>query len=118
MAHLPDNMEIEVKFHIDDPDTLRRKLIDAGRIEQPRLFETNKRYDDSHDSLFRSGKLLRLRKDRSCRLTFKSKPAKEEGNSDYKVYHELEVAIGDFDTMDAILKEIGYQPVQVYEKMA
>ncbi len=110
----PNNLEIEVKFHLADPAAMHQRLLELGAEAQPKVFETNIRYDDNDQSLLRSGRLLRLRQDSVCRLTFKSKPAEQD--TDYKIYNELEVEVQDFDTMNAILRALGYDTAQIYEK--
>lgn len=108
------NLEIEVKFFLENLQTVRQKLLDCATLIEPRLFETNLRYEDESRSLIRAGKLLRLRKDRGCRLTFKSRTHHHQ--QQFKIHHELEVDVSDCDTMNAILQQIGFQVVQVYEK--
>lgn len=107
-------IEIEVKFFVAQPQSMRRKLIQSGRIIQPRTFESNARYDDAGESLLRQGALLRLRQDEACRLTFKAKHT--ASSTQYKIYKELEVEVDDYHVMDAILEHIGFRPVQYYEK--
>ena len=109
-----DKLEIEVKFFITDEHDVRRRLKALGAKARPKVFESNTRYEDSRHSLERSGKLLRLRRDSSCRLTYKCRPAVED--HECKVFRELEVHVDDCDTMDAILEALGYRPVQIYEK--
>ncbi len=114
MHHSTHNLEIEVKFHLKDETDMRRRLLALGATHGPKVFESNTRFDDSQASLQNKGCLLRLRRDRTNRLTFKHKPA--NADREVKVFHELEVEIGDFETMAAMLVAIGFHPVQVYEK--
>lgn len=114
MKESRDHLEVEVKFHIDQPDLVGQRLAKIGAIAQPKAFETNLRFEDHRHTLKANHKLLRLRQDKGCRLTYKSKPPKSD--SQCKVYRELEVEIGDFDTMRAILHELGYHTAQIYEK--
>ena len=106
--------EIEVKFHLSDESTIRDRLLALGAGSNGRAFETNIRFEDDGRSLIRRRSLLRLRKDRKTTLTFKSSPP--EKNPDFKVFHELEVEVNDFDTMVEILGKLGYHREQVYEK--
>jgi adenylate cyclase, class 2 len=112
MDHRP--LEIEVKFHLNHPDGVRRRLIGMGAAAADPVFETNTCYENSTHSLQRSDCLLRLRQDRTCRLTYKCPPAKS--NTEFKIYHELEVTVSDGRDMAAILGAIGFQAVQTYEK--
>ena len=107
-------MEIEVKFFLTDARRIFHRLSALGASARPEVFETNIRFEDAGHSLKKSGKLLRLRRDVSCRLTYKCPP--ETDDPDCKVLRELEVEVDDFDTMAGILQALGYHPVQVYEK--
>lgn len=109
-----NNLEVEVKFYIDRPDLLHRRLVQLDATAPQKVFETNLRFEDSDHTLKTNGRLLRLRQDRDCRLTFKSKPG--QSDPQFKVYRELEVSVSDFGTMRDILHGLGYRTVQVYEK--
>jgi adenylate cyclase class 2 len=114
MHHSTHNLEIEVKFHLKDETDMQRRLLQMGAAQRPKVFESNTRFDDPKATLQRNDSLLRLRRDRTSRLTFKRKPANSD--REVKVYHELEVEIGNLDTMAAVLDAIGFHPAQVYEK--
>lgn len=109
------HLETEVKFHLPSPGKIKKHIIDLGGRSQGKTFESNIRYDDSQGSLQAKGCLLRLRKDTAARLTYKKKPAKPVAG--VKAYLEYEVVVEDFDTMDAILNQIGLRGVQRYEKI-
>ncbi|MGA6926715.1 MAG: class IV adenylate cyclase, partial [Desulfosarcina sp.] len=79
-----------------------------------RVFEHNLRYDTRKDQLFKTTRLLRLRKDRQTTLTLKSPPPVPDPR--FKIHREREVQVSDFDTMDAILNALGYFRKQVYQK--
>ena len=114
MKKTSNNLEVEVKFYIARPDFLHRHLVELDATAPPKVFETNLRFEDSDHTLKTNGQLLRLRQDRDCRLTFKSKSGLTDPQ--FKVYRELEVSVSDFDTMRGILQELGYHTAQVYEK--
>jgi adenylate cyclase, class 2 len=109
-----DHLEVEVKFFITDITTLHQRLLDIGARPGPEMFESNIRFEDADETLKNSGRLLRLRKDASCRLTYKCPPL--EDDPEYKVYQELEVEVSHCDAMTGILGSLGYHPAQVYEK--
>lgn len=110
------NLEVEVKFLVDDLPALREKLAGAGAERfKPRLYERNVRFDDGEEALLGKGLLLRLRQDDGARLTFKGM-AVEDQSSQAKVREELEVVVSDFDTAEAILERLGFTARQVYEK--
>jgi len=107
-------LEIEVKFYLENIESVREQLLQTGAESQGRIFESNICFDDQHDSLFLNQSLLRLRKDRKITLTHKSKP--HAGDSEFKVLKELEVEVSDFDMMLGILEALGYHRTLVYEK--
>lgn len=114
MTATADHLEIEVKFFIADTGNLCRCLAGLGATPHGRVFETNIRFEDREHTLKAEGKLLRLRRDGTSRLTFKCRPEKED--TDCKVFHELEVTVDDFGAMIAILEALGFHQAQIYEK--
>lgn len=107
-------VEIEVKFLIDDLARLRSRLGAMGAVSRGEVLETNYRYDDRTGRLLAAQCLLRLRQDRRARLTFKR--PRPDRRAEFKVYDEYEVVVEDFDRMHLILEAIGFSCVQVYEK--
>lgn len=114
MTTLSDNLEIEVKFFIVDPPKLHHRLVEMGATAKPEVFESNIRFEDADQTLKKRGHLLRLRKDGSCRMTYKCPPLRDD--PEVKVYQELEVEVSDCDAMAGILQSLGFHPAQVYEK--
>jgi len=87
-------IEIEIKFRIEDMKALQRKLRAAGfRCVYPRRHEYNTLYDQPGEVLRSRGELLRLRKyGRSWVLTHKAKAA--VGRHKSRIETETEVADG------------------------
>ncbi len=110
----PGNLEIEVKFFVTDEQQIRLRLASMGAAQGPEVFETNICFDDCRDTLKSQGKLLRLRRDKSCRLTYKCPPPHDD--PECKIFKELEIEVSDSDTTAQILRMLGYEPVQIYEK--
>lgn len=110
-----NDLEIEVKFFISDTDSVRERLSGAGAVSRGKSFETNVRYEDEEKRLIQKKSLLRLRQDRRTTLTFKSPPPADD--PEFKVHRELEVEVSDFETMNAILQQLGFVREQVYEKL-
>jgi adenylate cyclase class 2 len=108
------NLEIEVKFYLHDPRSVRQRIIDINARCHGRFFETNLRFEDPQNSLIKNNALLRLRKDKKATLTYKSDSPK--GNTEFKVFNELEVVVGEFKTMNQILEALGFYVAQKYEK--
>jgi adenylate cyclase, class 2 len=107
-------LEIEVKFHLKDAESFQHRLPAWGAEFKSYAHETNIRYENHDNSLYRQKILLRLRRADIFTLTYKSKPHKSD--PDFKVHHEVEVIINDFEAMRQILESIGFHPAQVYEK--
>jgi adenylate cyclase, class 2 len=108
------DMEVEVKFYLQEPYIIRERILATGAPSDGRAFESNIRFD-TPDGLIRKGEaLLRLRKDRRATLTYKSRP--KEKDTEFKVHRELEIEVSDHDTTRCILEALGYRAVQVYEK--
>ena len=106
--------ELEVKFYMVDLPGLKKKLEGKGaQCVQERVHEVNLRFDTANEDLKRSFQVLRLRKDRDCRLTYKGPGQIQEG---VRLRKELEFTVSDFDTAKAFLEALGYQVVLMYEK--
>lgn len=109
-----DNQEVEVKFLLSDRSSLEKKLKAAGaRLEQPRVYEINLRFDTPEGKLTRNQQVLRLRQDTRARLTFKG-PAKLR--EEVQQRQELEFTVSSFEMARALLEALGYQVVVIYEK--
>jgi adenylate cyclase class 2 len=109
-----EQLEIEVKFYLPDIESMRRRIIALGAESKGRVFENNIRYEDDGNTLIRKKSLLRLRRDTKTILTFKSTPS--VASTEFKIFNELEVEVGDFETMNRILEKLGLHPEQIYEK--
>ena len=109
-----ENIEIEIKFHLENPGTTRAAIVALGAISLGRFFETNHILDNQGLTLFQNRSLLRLRQaDRAC-LTFKSPPSAPD--SEFKIQQELEVQVADFTTTREIMEKLGFTTVRIYEK--
>lgn len=108
-------LEIECKLYFQSIYAIQAHLAEAGAVlTHPRTYEHNIRYEGPNGDFAERGIVLRLRHDQDIRLTYKA-PAPQL--SDGMVTRlELETSVGDFETMDAILKHLGYQHSMVYEK--
>ena len=107
-------LEIEVKFYLPDIENTQRRILALGAESKGRVFESNVRFEDEHNTLIRKKSLLRLRRDTKTILTFKSSPPVT--STQFKVSNELEVLVSDFETMNQILQKLGFHPEQIYEK--
>ena len=109
-----ENLEIEIKFHLENPGRTRAAIRALGGVSQGRVFESNHILDTRDQVLFRSRSLLRLRQDEHACLTFKSPPAAPD--SQFKIRRELEVRVSDFTTTRKILEALGFTTARIYEK--
>lgn len=109
-----ESVEIEVKFYLRDVNVVRDRILAMGAIAQGRHFETNTCFENSSGTFRRQDVLLRLRKDEKNRLTFKT--PSEDLDKGFKIYHEMEIVVDDFETCQAILENLGFYPEQIYEK--
>ncbi len=110
-----DNLqEVEVKLHSPDLAAVRKALEKAGAVLlKPRVFERNLRYDSADGTLMAAGIVLRLRQDEAVKLTYKADASIADG---IVSRFEAEVTVSDFDTMDVILRRLGYRVGLIYEK--
>ena len=106
--------ETELKLHTPDLGAVRVALNRAGAILlKPKVFERNLRYDRNDGSLTAAGIVLRLRQDDAVKLTYKEAGSIERGIISR---FEAEVEVSDFETMDLILRRLGFEIGLIYEK--
>ena len=106
--------EIEVKLYTPDLALVREALEKAGAtLKTPRVFERNLRYENAAGTLTDAGMVLRLRQDDKAKLTYKSGEGSVDGI--FRRF-EAEVVVSDFETMDVILRRLGYVVALIYEK--
>ena len=106
--------EVEVKLYTPDLAFVQKALESAGAVmTKPRVLERNLRYENAAGTLTSQGVVLRLRQDYQTKLTYKSGGSSQDGI--FRRF-EAEVVVSDFETMDVILRRLGYQLALVYEK--
>ncbi len=106
--------ETEAKFyvlHLDQITTRLQKL--QARLIQPRVLETNLRFDLPDASFHSTGRVLRLRRDTKARLTYKGAGQNKSGVLDRQ---EIEFVVDDFEKARQFLEALGYRQTMVYEK--
>ncbi len=117
MSDNADNMEIEVKLLVPALASVEEKLKTLGAtLAKPRVFESNIRYDDQNGTLEATGTVLRLRRDADVRLTYKAPKDQTALQAGVHKRFEAEISVSDHDTMDTILRQLGYVPSMIYEK--
>ncbi len=111
MSH---KLEQEVKFYLNDPEAFEEKIISSGgSLKQPRILETNLRFDTPDRRLSGSFQVLRLRQDSICRMTWKGAG---DLSGEVSVREELEIEVSNLDTARAILEGLGFEIMLIYEK--
>jgi len=111
---MTNHTETEVKLYIPHLEVVQVRLEGLGaKLVAPRVYERNVRYDDAGHTLTPAGIVLRLRQDARVRLTYKDSASAQDGIISR---FEAEVEVSDFNTMDTILRKLGYTPYMVYEK--
>ncbi|MEW6241961.1 MAG: class IV adenylate cyclase [Chloroflexota bacterium] len=109
-----DGRETEVKFYVQDLKKCEARLRDMkARLIQPRVFETNLRFDLPDGSLRAEGRVLRLRKSNDIRLTYKGSSENRDG---ILTRAEIEFTTDDFEAARQFILGLGYQVVATYEK--
>ena len=106
--------ETEAKFYVRDLDRIRTRLEETGaHLIQERVLETNLRFDLPGARLRAEGRVLRLRRDTSTKLTYKSASTKEQGVLSRE---EIEFEVEDFEKAKRFLEALGYEKLVYYEK--
>jgi adenylate cyclase class 2 len=108
--------EVELKIRVASLDPLRARLRSLGAAPGERGHETNLVFDDAAGSLKSTGRLLRLRQDRRCRLTFKAPVAERVGEEGLKVRREVEIEVSNAENTREILEGLGYRVAAGNEK--
>ncbi len=109
-----NGQETEAKFHVRDLKQVEARLVQLGALcVQPRVHETNTRFDRPDGSLRAAGRALRLRRDEAVRLTYKG-PSTTEGGVRSRT--EIEFTASDYESARQFLEALGYVPAVTYEK--
>jgi adenylate cyclase class 2 len=109
-----NSQETEAKFYVTRLDRTIARLdeLKAHRV-QPRVLETNLRFDLPDGSLTSTGRVLRLRLDTQARLTYKGAGENKSGVLDRQ---EIEFIVEDDRKARQFLEALGYQKSMSYEK--
>jgi len=111
---MPRSLETEVKFYLQDAESIRERILAMGATPKGKHLEINVCFEDRAKTLKATDRLLRLRKADRITLTFKMPPAiRDEA---VKTYQEWEIELDDDKACQAILGHLGFQPEQRYEK--
>jgi adenylate cyclase, class 2 len=106
--------EIEAKFYVSRPEELQYRLEALGaKLSEPRILESNIRFDTPKGELKKAGRVLRLRQDSRARLTYKDADSPQGGALSRR---EIEFSVSDYDAAREFLEALGYVVVLTYEK--
>lgn len=106
--------EVEAKFHVARMPELIERLSNLGAVvRRGRTLEINLRFDTPDGQLTREHRVLRLRRDATCTLTYKAPGEFKDG---IRSRTELETEVADFETTRSLLESLGYVVTVTYEK--
>jgi adenylate cyclase class 2 len=110
--------EVEVKAVVDDWESLRRRLVDAGATLMFSGRLEDRRYDRADRSLHARDELLRVRVLRRsdgarAELAWKGPTAFENG---YKIREEIQTAAADPDALIGIVERLGFVLVKEIDR--
>jgi adenylate cyclase, class 2 len=109
-----NNQETEAKFYLAHRHRMIARLDElTARLVQPRVLETNLRFDLPDGSLTSTGRVLRLRQDTQARLTYKGAGQNKSGILDRQ---EIEFIVEDNQKARQFLEALGYRKSIYYEK--
>ena len=115
--------EIEIKFKIDKPNLIRKKLKEKGAKFVGGAFERTLKFDTENFDLQKEGKFLRIRAGFENVITYKrklkSKPRSREislRGKKFKEREEIELEISDLEKMKKILENLGFTKKWLMEK--
>src|SRR5215470_4306162 len=99
--------ETEAKFYIQHLNQITTRLNELrARLIQPRVLETNLRFDLPDNSFRSSGRVLRLRRDTESKFTYKGAGQNKSGILDRQ---EIEFVVSDFEKARQFLEALGYR---------
>ena len=108
------DLEQEIKFFVNNLGEIESRIIDLGAIPiQARIKEYNLVFDNQSGDFTKNCQVLRLRKDKHNKLTFKGPGKIVDG---ILLRKEIEIEVSDFDQTKSILDALGYQISLTYEK--
>ncbi|NIM93109.1 MAG: class IV adenylate cyclase [Anaerolineales bacterium] len=103
--------EIEVKYFVSDLTPFREMLLSQGaQLSSDRYFERNIRFDTHDLQLAENQSILRIREDRSSRITFK------HVLTDFNERQEIEIEVDDSIHAQHLFEALGFEVTAAYEK--
>ena len=111
-------VETEIKFRVDDLDSLAQHLQDAGfALQTQRAFESNILYDTPDRQMRARTEILRIRNYAGrCVLTHKRLPDEGPGEDTHKHRIETETEVSNGEALAEVFRSLGLVPAFRYEK--
>ena len=111
-------VETEIKFRVDDPGDLARRLAEAGfHLDTPRTFESNVLYDTPDRRMRARTEILRIRSyGGKYTLTHKRLPDNGPGEDRHKHRVETETEVSDGKALAEVFQSLGLVAAFRYEK--
>jgi len=111
-------VETEIKFRVDDLDSLAQHLQDAGfALQTQRAFESNILYDTPDRQMRVRTEILRIRNYAGrCILTHKRLPDEGPGEDTHKHRIETETEVSNGEALAEVFRSLGLVPAFRYEK--
>lgn len=110
-------LEVEVKFAVQDMESVRNSLEDCGASWADRFFERNAVFDTPDRSLLHQGVLLRLRRAGGRSTLCLKRPPASTGNRDVKTFDELQTGVEEPEQLESLLLALGFVEAFRYEKL-
>jgi adenylate cyclase class 2 len=108
------NREIEIKFELKNPESIRKELKNQSARFLGKAFERTIRFDTKDKKLEKEDKFLRVRTGFKNTITFKRKLKKEDKK--FREREEIEIEISDPKKMETILNKLGFTKKWIMEK--
>jgi adenylate cyclase class 2 len=109
--------EIEAKLKVDSHTKTAKRLAEMGAEFVEEQLQRDCYFDDLSGILTKGDRCFRLRQvisDKGKKIFLTYKGAKEAGK--FKKRQEIEVEVGDYDSVEKLLLALGYQEILVFEK--
>ena len=111
-----NGQETEAKFYVQNLRKIELRLQELkAQLIQPRIHETNLRFDNANNDLRSSFRVLRLRQDEKARFTFKGPSEEQEGGILSR--QEIEFVVEDFESAKEFLEALGFQGCRILRKI-
>ena len=109
--------EIEAKLKVESHNEIVKKLTRLGAEFLAEQLQTDYYFDDANRTFTKSDRCLRLRRSLIGRtektfLTYKGAKEKDE----FKKRQEIEIEVGDSDSVEKLLSALAYEKVLAFEK--